>query len=114
MLDYLYQFKDEYFDTISFLPIPNPDDITVLSSRYTDDGEKIGGSKLGDRYHILLFKWNHKEELIHDDFEAILICPLEYISHLIDCGWHGMVSKKTTTSQAKFDAVVKHVKDKLS
>jgi hypothetical protein len=98
MLEYLENFKSEDYDSFTFLPAEEDNQLHFQCFSYKDPGIKLDGSELGDCYHIILFK-EGEESLIHlDKFEAILLDPLEYISQLIPSGWFGIVCRKTTTS----------------
>ena len=102
MLGYLVSLKDKNFDCISFLDGDKEDEIMVRGSHYSDFGEKAPGSPLGDMYHIITFRDSHEEEGCYGEFEScegILIDPLEYISRMIQLGYYGIVSKKTSTSE---------------
>lgn len=101
MLDFLYDIKDTPFDCLTFFPDFESDDedaLRIEGQRYRDPGEKLGGSEMGDEYHIVLFKEGETSFVDLDHFQAILSDPLEYVSQLIPCGFFGLVAKKTTTS----------------
>ena len=96
MLPILHEIKNKPYDCLYFLPTKN-NNVHIESAIYKDPGEKIGGSDMGDLYHIILFK--EDDSMSHyDKFEAILACPLEYMSNLLPSGWYGVLAKKTTTS----------------
>lgn len=101
MLDYLKDFKNDKFDFLTFLEGNNSNMIHVECNDYNEPGEPIGGSPMGDAYHIILFRSHETEDKYTnlDFFEAILVDPLEYMSNLIPQGWYGIFAKKTTTSQ---------------
>lgn len=106
MLDFLVKSKNKEFDTIVFLSGDKEDTVQVQFNVYKDKGKNIGGSALGDTYHIILFKEDKNGNLINSDrFEAILICPLEYISSLIIQKWYGIIARKTTTSDSFVDQI---------
>jgi len=114
MLDYLKPLKNENYDCLIFIPGEKPDSLHIEGSKYKEIGEKLDGSKLGDCYHILLYKDNETEGLHSLDlFEGILMDPLEYASMLIPQDWYGMFAKKTTTSDEfinkAFDALKQNV-----
>ena len=98
MLDYLREIKDTTFDCLTFFPDYENDGLRVEGQLYKNPGVKIGGSEMGDEYHIILFKENESNFTDLDHFEAVLSDPLEYISQLIPCGFFGLIAKKTTTS----------------
>ena len=113
MLEYLQPLKKEKLDFFTFLAGDKEGRVDIMSSEYANPGEKIGGTSLGDLYHIVLFrdsKENPEEYGEFDDFEAIRACPLEYVSGLIPGGFYGIIARKTTTSHkllAKLLAMVK-------
>lgn len=100
MLDFLEKSKDKEYDTLFFLSGKNKGTVQLQFNMYKDRGEKLGGSDMGDCYHIILFNEDETGELVNVDmFDAILICPLEYISELIKQKWYGIIARKTTTSE---------------
>ena len=94
-------------DCIIFVEHPHKkDSIQVRGQMYNEPGEKIGGSSMGDLYHIILFRDDKEDPEKYsdfDNFDAILTSPVEYISNLIKSGWYGIVAKKTTTSHRFID-----------
>lgn len=99
MLDFLREIKNEKFDAFFFIPGPEEDTVRVEGAKYKDPGENIGGNKMGDMYHIMLFREDGQGNPVDPDlFEAILTEPLEYVSRMITCDFYGLVAKKTTTS----------------
>ena len=110
MLEFLKEVAEADYDTIFFIPGPEEDSVQVEGSQYKDRGVKVGGSDLGDEFHIILFKEDEDGNPCElDKFDAILGEPLEYISTLIPMDWYGIVCRKTTTS-GKF---VKNLFDNL-
>jgi hypothetical protein len=108
MLDFLRPLKNDKFDFLTFLDGDKENSIQIQGQDYANPGEKIGGSALGDAYHIILFRNDEAEDkyVDFDHFDAILPDPLEYISGLIPSGWLGIIAKKTTTSQKIVDKIV--------
>ena len=101
------------FDAIFFMPTDN-NNIHIQSNVYKNKGTPVENSEVGDKWHIILFQEDgeeNDEELIiknFDTFEAIFSDPREYISDLIKCGWYGIISRKTTTSEKFYqDALAK-------
>lgn len=92
------------FDTIFFMPTEK-NNIHVQSNVYKNKGTPIETSVVGDKWHIILFQEDDEEDdeemciKNFDTFEAIFSDPREYISDLIKCGWYGIISRKTTTSE---------------
>ena len=106
MLDVLKEI-DEY-DTIFFVPHPEDDNQVKLEiAVYKDKGEKVGGTKLGDLFDIILFRFDDNEGVVVDldRFEGILVEPREYVSRLVKQDWYGMVARKTTTSDSMANGV---------
>jgi hypothetical protein len=98
MLEVFSDIKKEDFDCLTFFPDYKEDALKIEGQRYKNFGEKVGGSIMGDEWHIILFKEDETTFTNLDNFDAILSDPLEYISQLIPQGWYGLVAKKTTTS----------------
>lgn len=90
------------YDTIMFIPHPEDDTLTNINvASYKKEGEKIGGTPLGDFYDIILFRMNEEDDIVDlDKFEAILVDPRVYVSRMVKEDWYGMVAKKTTTSES--------------
>jgi hypothetical protein len=115
MLDYLQPLKQKNLDFFTFLSGDEEGRVDIMSSEYANPGEKVGGTSLGDLYHIVLFresKENPEEYDEFDDFEAILACPLEYVSGLIPGGFYGIIARKTTTSHKLLNKLLDMVKKK--
>lgn len=92
---------DNNCDSYSFLPGEDDDKIHIQSSEYRNKGTKLGGSSVGDCYHIILFRENEDDGGIKDldKFEGILGAPVEYMASMIKDDWYGIICRKTTTSQ---------------
>jgi len=112
MLDFLKEVKSENFDAVFFVPGENENMVRVEGAKYKDPGESVGGNKMGDMYHIMLFKQDdHGNPVDPDLFEAILTEPLEYVSRMITCDFYGFVAKKTTTSGSFVDNTFDKIKE---
>ena len=111
MLDFLKDLKINEHDAIFFLPGDKKDQIHVEAATYKDPGENVGGSAMGNAYHVILFKEDNTKEGIYDvdRFDAIFVDPLEYMSSLIPQNWFGIMARKTTTS----DDFIQKTFDKL-
>lgn len=99
MLKQLQDIKE--YDTIMFIPHPEDETLTNVNvATYKKQGEKVGGTDLGDFYDIILFRMNEEDDIIElEKFEAILVDPKVYVSRMVKCDYYGMVAKKTTTSE---------------
>lgn len=113
MIECLKGSQDRNFDMITFIE-SGENTITIVGSHYDDPGEKVGGSELGDSYHILLYRDSLTDPDRYDDFEtfdAILGDPLEYISGLVLKSIHGIVAKKTTSSGTLIAKLLDNIKE---
>lgn len=114
MLECLKQAQSRNFDVISFVEDDESDLIKIVGSYYENYGEKLGGSELGETYHIVLFRDSKTDPEKYDDFEtfdAILGDPLEYVSGLIPKSIYGMVAKKTTTSGTFIGNILDNIRE---
>jgi heterodisulfide reductase subunit B len=95
MKEFLHKLKSEDFDGLNFYR--NEHGLHEVSGfEYKKAGQKIGGTELGDLYHIIIFQ---EEPLkMPEIFEAILVSPIDYVSRMMEDGFLGIVSKVTTTS----------------
>lgn len=113
MLECLKQIQDRDFDMISFVESED-NTIKIIGSNYDDLGKKLGGSELGDSYHIVLFRDSKTDPEKYDDFEtfdAILGDPLEYISGLLPKSIYGIVARKTTTSGTFINKILDNIRE---
>lgn len=113
MLPFLEALKDENFDCISFLPGKTEGELNLEGGTYVDRGEEILGG-LGCRYHISIFKEKKDFTIDFDTFEATLIDPLVYMSHIIPAGYFGFISKKTTTSEEFNQDMIQMMKESFA
>ena len=98
------------FDVMFFIPHEEDEGkIRILTNKYKDPGEPIGGNSIGPEYHIMLFKEGEEENL--DVFDAILGDPREYVSQLIPQDWYGIIARKTTTSKKFVDDTIAKFKE---
>lgn len=99
------------YDGFYFLPLENESGLNFVF--FDIEGESAGGEKveysdIGDKYHILFFSQNDKNELDFDSsFEAILGDPVSYIESLIGVNLFGCVVRKTTKSNKWLDSCLK-------
>ena len=113
MLDFMKEIENA--DYISFLPHEeNENAVEVLSQYFNEEikGDPVGGSSVGPAYHVILFKVDEEDEIIHEDyFDAIFSDVREYISGLIPQYWFGLVMKKTTKSGPLFEKMIANLKE---
>lgn len=100
MIEIPKDLKNEPFDAFFFLPGEKEDSIHLESAMYKEPGEKVGGSAMGDEYHVILFREAADGELVDvEQFSAVLIDPVTYISRMLSIDWFGIVARMTTTSE---------------
>ena len=115
MLDYLQPLKGKKFDFFTFLAGEEEGQVNIMGSEYANPGESVGRTSLGEMYHIVLFRDDKEDPEEYDDvdeFEAILACPLEYVSGLINGGFYGIIARKTTTSHKLINKLLALAKKK--
>lgn len=111
MIEIPKALKEEPFDAFFFLPGEKEDTIHLESATYKDAGEKVGGSSMGDGYHIILFREAEDGELVDiEQFDAVLIDPATYITRMLGIDWFGIIARMTTTS----DNFIQNTFDKLT
>lgn len=92
------------YDGFYFNPTKEDDGVEFSYFKFNEDkdrGEKIEGSEIGDKYHIIILKPSESGvPYIDDNFEAILVEPTTYIEHLTNCNveFFGVIVRKTTKS----------------
>ena len=100
MINFPKPDDNEPFDAFFFLPGEDENTVYLEGAVYKNRGEKIGGSAIGDSYHVILFKESDNGEFTDiDRFNAIFVDPVAYMSGLIESGWFGILTKMTTTSE---------------
>jgi hypothetical protein len=113
MLPFLEDLSKENYDCISFLPGKDDGELNIETGTYVEKGEEIKGT-LGCVYHINIFKQKEDDSIEFDTFEAVLIDPFIYLSHIIPSGWFGFISKKTTDSHEFNQDMVKQMKESFA
>lgn len=104
---------DDNADGVTFLPT-DEEDLNIKGFNFTKRS-KYEKHTLGYVYHILLFKNNFKEnKLDSDNFTAILTDPYVYVSSIIDCGFYGVVVKKTKQSSKIINEIYKSMSSQFS
>ncbi len=94
---------DNDYDGFYFQPV-STEDVEISYFKYNEDkdrGIKVGGSKMGDNFHIVIWKYDDIHlPRIEDNYEAILIDPITYAKQLIDSSvpMYGVIVRKTTES----------------
>lgn len=100
MIEIPKELKSEPFDTFFFLPGEEDNSIHLESAMYKEPGEKVGGSVMGDSYHIIIFREAEDGELVDvEQFNAVLIDPATYITRMLSIDWFGIIARMTTTSE---------------
>jgi len=111
MIEFPQDLKNDPFDAFFFLPGEEKDTVHLEGAAYKNPGEKVGGSSMGNGYHIILFREDEEGELVDvEQFNAVLIDPITYITRMIDIEWYGILARMTTTSEA----FIKSTFDKLT
>ena len=99
-------------DGITF--VPNREDTSeTLQIRGFDFKEKAKykKTKLGNPYHVLLFKCDENGKAINiETFTAVLTDPHVYTSNLIFCDFYGVIAKQTTKSKKIINEMVENLK----
>lgn len=89
---------DDGVDGITFLPQGDIDNLQIRGFLY-DKKSKYEVSGLGNLFHIVLYKCDGNGIITHkDNFVAVLTDPYVYASHVIECGFFGIITKKTKSS----------------
>lgn len=110
MLQCFQSLKGIEYDCLTFLPSQEKDNIHIEAGKLVEPGEKLGGSKMGDSYEIVLFREGAEGVTDIDHFTAILGCPMEYASFIIPAGWYGLITKWTTKSKEITDDMLEKLK----
>lgn len=86
-------------DGVTFLPANgNVHDLNITGFKYNRKS-KYEKTNLGHLYHIMIYKCTDDGMITHpDNFVAILTDPYVYVSSIIECGFYGVVTKKTKAS----------------
>lgn len=70
----------------------------------------IGGTEIGDMFHVVFFKDDKDgNRVIDDKFEAIFSDPLTYLKRLKGTPYYGMLARKTVLSSEIFDDLIEKV-----
>lgn len=111
MREFLRILKDKDFDGLNFYR--NEDGVHEVSGfEYKKPAEKVGGTNMGDFYHIIVFQEDPPK--MPELFEAILVSPLDYVSRMMEDGFLGIVSKVTTESQPVAETMFKAMSLRVS
>jgi len=84
----------------------------VQTFEYSESGQKLKGSDLGDLFEIIIVPQKPLKEA--ERFRAILISPKVYINRLLDDGFIGIVGKATTQSEKRFIEWENEINAKIS
>lgn len=111
MKEFLHKLKDKKFDGLNFYR--NQEGLHEVSGfDYKKPGEKVGGTKLGDYYHIIVFQ--EEPPKMPEKFEAILVSPLHYVSRMMEDGFLGTISKVTTNSEHVVQEMFKGISERVA
>jgi len=89
---------DDGVDGITFFPQGDLENLEIRGFLY-DKKSKYETTSLGNIFHIVLYKCTEDGEITHkDNCVAVLTDPHVYVSHIVECGFYGVVTKKTKRS----------------
>lgn len=106
-----YDIDNEPCDGFNFY-VDKEGNKVIHTFDYSEKGEKVKGSVLGDLFDIIIVPQKPLKEA--ERFRAILISPKVYINRLLDEGFIGIVGKATTKSEKRFIEWEKEINDKIS
>jgi len=109
--------KSEKYDGFTIIPIDVDGGIQTVFFQLSDEskeGAPIENSELGDKYHVVLFKYNYETGVLdfNDTFEAIFIDPLYYAKRLLPYFFATFI-RKTDKSVSWFDDYILEVYQKV-
>jgi len=121
MLNELVEYKNTEYNVLFFTPVFDKTGYSgyKISSYNLDDvGKPIIESKMGyPTYHIFLLKFNIDKDQVNfhfdEEFDGVLLEPLEYMSRLIQDKIFGVIIKKSENSKKIFVEAVKTIKENL-
>ena len=109
----LKQIFADGVDGVMFFPTEEETEISVKGFTYNQKSKYII-SDLGNHFHIILYKFDEEGNISSpDNFDAILTDPYVYISNIIDCGFYGIVTKKTKRSKKFVNDLYKQLKSTI-
>lgn len=98
MKEFLKELFDDEVDGVCFLPEFETNEISIKSFTYKRKSKQEKTS-IGNVYHIVLYKADEYFQIHSEDsFTAILTDPHVYADWIINCGFYGLICKKTKTS----------------
>ena len=90
------------YDGFYILPGDEDDGLKLSYFDFMDEfdkGEKVGGTEMGDMYHVIFMKCGDDNLPILDDhFEAIFADPEVYVKGLLGANVYGCMVRKTENS----------------
>lgn len=108
--------SEEQYDGFYFLP-PDEEEVEGVKLsffRFNSDefrGKPVGGTKIGDNYHIAFFRSNDEGQPVFDEeFEAIFADPVVYVKSLVGSDIYGCVLRKTENSHKWWDVYLTNTK----
>lgn len=101
-------FTEKSTDGITFLP-ESDFNLSIRGFSYTKKS-KYEKNSLGHVYHIMLYKCDENGFVVKpDNFTAVLTDPYVYVSSVIECGFYGVVVKKTRASTKFVNEIYKSI-----
>lgn len=108
---------DDDFDGFYLIPKDDQENIEYEFFKFQDQdklGEKIHGSKVGDMYHVALFREKDGQIEIDGCFEAIFADPIVYSRNLYGLNMFGTFLKKRQHSTKWWDNYLTSVFDRVT
>lgn len=101
---------DDGVDGISFIPTKELN-VDIKGFKYMRRS-KYEKYELGQMYHIVLYEVDGDLNIVNpDNFSAILLDPHVYVTHLIENGFFGLVTKKTKSSNKFIKNIFRSLKE---
>jgi hypothetical protein len=109
MKETLKEMFDSKIDGICFMPEDEShEELSIKTFNYKRKQKGEYTENLGYCYHIILYKSDPYEGIYSEDnFTAILTDPHVYADWVIQCGFYGIISKKTKSSTKFINEVYK-------
>lgn len=110
--------KTADYDGIYFIPHDeDPDGMKIAFFNLNEEfrgGESIGGSPMGDCWHVVYFKTTESGVEMDDPMEAIFADPAVYVEGLAGGNIYGCMVRKTTKSGKWFQNYLENAKNYIN